>query len=204
MTLSTSRLCSLAAALLLAACASAPTRYYTLSAPLPDAAVAQTPPIFIEVMPVAVPERLARPQLVVRPQGVQNARVEILEQDRWSSPFNNELRDALAGGIANRLGAVDVTRGGRPSSQAAYRIAVELRHYDAVPGAQVQATFGWTITRSDDSRSAACQLSVTEAVNGAGMDALALGVQRAVAAAAAAISANVTALQANRTVQCGG
>jgi uncharacterized lipoprotein YmbA len=194
-----------AAAVLLSACASAPTRFYTLAdtaAPTAAAATAASIPTgqtFIEVAPVSVPERLARPQIVVRTDAT---RVDILEQDRWSAPFNNELRDALASGVANRLGAVDVTRGGRPNNQPVYRIVVELRQLDAVKGGKVDATFGWTITRSDNSSSAVCRLSVVEPAAGLGVDGVVQGMQRAVGNAADAIAADVTALRAGKTGVC--
>ncbi|AMO99997.1 hypothetical protein CAter282_2136 [Collimonas arenae] len=198
---------SLGAALLLAGCASAPTHFYTLATP---AGTANTTPTgtasnartFIEISPIALPERLARPQLVVRSAGATSAiRVDILEQERWSSPFNNELRDAFASGLANRLNATDVSRNGRPIDQPVYRIAIELREFDAVPGQQVQATYGWTITRSDNSRTTACQLTLTEPV-GSGIDALVLGVQRTVAGAVDGIAANVEGFKANAGTVC--
>ncbi|GAC1522647.1 MAG: hypothetical protein NVS3B11_22830 [Collimonas sp.] len=198
------RFCALAVVLLLAGCASPPTRFYTLSAPAPavPAPAIQNARLFIDVAPVTLPERLARPQLVVRSAGSgAGTRVDILEQERWSAPFNSELRDALASGIANRLGATDVSRSGRPTDQPVYRIAVELREFDAVLGEKVQATYGWTISRSDNSRSSVCQLSVTEAV-APGIDALVLGVQRTVADAADGIAANVTAFKANMASSC--
>lgn len=190
------------AALVLAGCSTTPTRFYTLAAPAQASTVASVsaPKIFIEVPPIGLPERLARPQLVVR---TQNTRVDILEQDRWSSPFNYELRDALASGLANRLGAVDVTRGGHPSGQPTYRIAIELREFDAAPGDKVQALFGWTISRSDDGRGATCQLAVAEPV-GTGIDALVAGVQRAVADAVTGIAADVTTLAAGNVAHCKG
>jgi len=190
------------AAALLSACASAPTRFYTLAdTAAPATAVASIPggQTFIEVAPVSVPERLARPQIVVRTDAT---RVDILEQDRWSAPFNNELRDALASGVANRLGAVDVTRGGRPVNQPVYRIVVELRQLDAVKGGKVDATFGWTITRSDNSSSAVCRLAVVEPASGLGVDGVVQGMQRAVGNAADAIAADVTALRAGKTGVC--
>lgn len=191
-----------ATATLLAGCSVAPTRFYTLAVPstigTSHAVAAHT--IYIEVPPVGVPERLARPQLVVR---AQNPRVDILEQDRWSSSFNYELHDALANGLADRLSAVDVTRGGRPSGSTGYRIAIDLREFDATPGDKVQALFSWTITRSDDGRSASCQLAATEPVS-AGMDALVAGVQRAVAAAVVSMGDNVDTLAAGNVPQCKG
>ncbi|AMP14731.1 PqiC family protein [Collimonas pratensis] len=197
---------AIAAALALAGCASSPTRFYTLQAPPPAAlpATAQNARLFIEVSPIALPERLARPQLVVRSSGANaGTRVDILEQERWSSPFNNELRDALASGIASRLGATDVSRSGRPTDQPVYRIAIELREFDAAPGDKVQATYGWTITRSDNAKTGACQLTVAEPV-AAGIDALVQGVQRTVADAAGAIAASVAGFKNSAAPACQG
>jgi len=192
------------AAGLLAACGSTPpTQFYTLAVPAEGVTAARTaaqgPQTFIEVMPVAVPERLARPQLVVRSDAT---RVDVLEQERWSSPFNNELRDALAAGVAARLGAIDVSRGGRPADQPSYRINVELRDFDAVRNGQVQASFGWTITRSDDRSSAACRLTVVERVAGGANADVVAATQKAVRQAVQAIADNVRALQAGQGGQC--
>jgi len=189
---------------LLAACGSSPpATFYTLASPADSAPAVRTasqgPQTFIEVMPVAVPDRLARPQLVVRSDAT---RLEVLEQDRWSSPFNNELRDALAAGVAARLGAIDVSRGGRPADQASYRINVELRDFDAARGGRVQAAFGWTITRSDDRRSGACRLTVVEPVSGGANADVVAATQKAVAQAAQAIADGVRALQSGQGGQC--
>ncbi|WP_442781930.1 PqiC family protein [Collimonas fungivorans] len=202
---STTRICTIAAfTVLQAGCASAPTHFYTLATPTAAAPAIQNSKLYIDVAPVSLPERLARPQLVVRSAGsASSTRVDILEQERWSSPFNNELRDALASGIANRLGAIDVSRSGRPTDQPVYRVAVELREFDAVPGDKVQATYGWTISRSDSGRSSACQLSVAAAVN-PGIDGLVLGVQRTVADVVSGIAANITAFKVNPAAACQG
>jgi uncharacterized lipoprotein YmbA len=184
----------------LAGCASKPDNYYTLASPVAvaDAApstLGSAAPLYIELAPVAVPERFARPQMVVRqPNG--SVQVEVLEQHRWASSFENELRDALASGITGRLGALDVTKGGRQSSQPVWRIAVQLRQFDAVDGGRVDANFSWTLRRSDEARTIVCQLSLGEAV-GNGMDAVAQGAQRVTSAAAAAMARSVSAARAN-------
>jgi len=170
--------------LALLGCASiAETRFYTLSSSgLSEARDSSLPlssgPVFIDVMPVNVPERLARPQLVIRARG-EAAQLFILEQDRWSSHFNHELRDAFATQIASRTGAINETRGSRMPGQPAYRIAIELGQFDAVVGEAVRARFGWTITRTNDSRSAACYSEVAELAGG-GIDGVVEGVRRAV------------------------
>ena len=189
-----------AALLVLAGCASKPDSYYTLSSPVPAAEAAPSTlgsaaPVYIELAPVAVPERLARPQMVVGKAngGVQ---VDVLEQHRWAASFENELRDALASGIAARLGAFDVTKGGGQTSQPVWRIAVQVRQFDAVDGGRVDAGFSWTLRRSDETRTLVCQLNVGEPV-ASGIDAVAEGAQRVTGTAAAAIARSVNAARAN-------
>jgi hypothetical protein len=188
------------ALLALAGCASNPDSYYTLASPVPAAEAAPSTlgtaaPIYVELAPVAVPERLARPQMVVG-RSAGSVQVDVLEQHRWASSFENELRDALASGIADRLGAVDVTKGGRPNAQPAWRIAVQVRRFDAVDGGRVNAAFSWTLRRSDEARSMSCQFEAGEAV-ASGIDAVAQGAQRLTAAAAAAMARSVNAARAN-------
>ena len=188
----------LAAVVLASGCASQPNRYYTLATPpgvsASTALASEAAPVFIELAPVAVPERLARPQMVVTPAGSGSAAVQLLEQHRWTSSLENELRDALASGIASRLGAIDVSRGGRPQHQPAWRIAVQLRQFDAVENTRVDAAFSWTLRRSDADRSADCQWSGSEAV-GNGIDELAQGAQRVTDQAASAIARHLTTVR---------
>ena len=198
----------LLAALSLAGCASVgeKTRFYTLSVPSdmrekdPYPGYSATP-IFIEVMPVSVPERLARPQLVVSIKG-QDGELLVLEQARWSSPFNLELRDALAAAIAGKIGAIKVIRRGRLAGQPIYRIAVELSQFDATVGGRVNARFDWTITHSTLARSAACYSVISEPA-GDSIESLVNGIQHVVAAAAESISEDLTQLNGGGAASCG-
>lgn len=204
-----SSICGLLAVVFLAAgCASVgeKTKFYTLSVPSdtrgkdPYSGYSVTP-IFIEVMPVGVPERLARPQLVVSSKG-QGGELLVLEQARWSSPFNHELRDALAAAIAGKIGAIQVIRGGRLPGQAVYRIAVELSQFDATIGSSVNARFDWTITHSTQARSAACYSLISESA-GDSIESLVKGIQYVVAAAAESISENLMQLNGGGAASCG-
>jgi len=198
---------TLGAALLMAGCASSSgPQYYSLAetaAPVrtPAAAVGTTP-VYIELAPIAMPERFARPQMVVRKKGSpESPAVDILEDHRWSSSFDSELRDALGSSIASRLGAVDVTKTGRQRGQPATRIAVQLGQFDAVEGSRVDASFTWTVRRTDEGPATGCQLSLSEPV-GSGFDALAQGAQRVTAKLADAIAGSVSALKANQMPPC--
>jgi len=198
-----------AAAITLAGCASPPDRYYTLVPIGADIAATLRPagsPLVIELLPLALPERLSRPQMLVRQAGdAASAEVAVLEQHRWASSFENELRDALAGGVAARLGAVDGSRSGgnvgRAPGQPAWRIAVQVRQFDAIEGARVDAALSWSIRRSDQDTSAGCQWQASEAA-GSGIDGVAQGAQRVTARAADAIARQVSALAAGTMGDC--
>ena len=204
-----SSICGLLAVVFLAAgCASVgeKTKFYTLSVPSDTRGKDPYPgysvtPIFIEVMPVSVPERLARPQLVVSSKG-QDGELLVLEQARWSSPFNLELRDALAAAIAGKIGAIKVIRRGRLAGQPIYRIAVELSQFDATVGGRVNARFDWTITHSTQARSAACYSVISEPA-GDSIESLVKGIQHVVAAAAESISENLMQLNGGGAASCG-
>ncbi len=200
-------------------CASAPPRFYTLGSPSgtdqrPAAGTSAGAPIQFDLAQVSVPERLARPQLVIRQAGdPRTAEVEVLEQSRWSAPFDSELRDALGAAIAVRLGGVDVTRGGRLPGQPVYRITVQLRHFDMVATERVDATFGWTLVRPDDGRIASCQASRTERIRSAGRttraaadgsetDALVQAVRTLVWSTADDIAAQLRLLHGGQAVRC--
>ena len=132
---------------------------------------------------------------------MQGAEVALLEQHRWASSFENEMRDALAAGIAERLGGIDVTKGGRQPTQAVWRIAVQLRQFDAVENARVDIALSWTVRRSDADRGTACQWSGSEPV-GNGIDALASGAQRLTGQAAAVIARHIGALRTDASAPC--
>lgn len=178
----------------LAGCAGQPTLYYTLAdggAPTtaPTAAASDTP-LYFELAPLALPERLARPQMVVRKQGDASAQVSVLEQHRWASSFEHELRDALASGLTTRLGAIDTTKGGRPVGTPVYRIAVQVHGFDATEGSRIDGNFSWTLRRTDETRTVACQWHTSQAI-GAGMDAVAQGARQLTGELAAAIARSV-------------
>lgn len=189
-------LTTLLLALALTGCATPPTtRYYSLA---PAVVPSPASTLQIEVPPIALPERLVRPQLVVR--SAANP-FDVLQQHRWAAPFDSELHDALASGITQQLGAVDVTAGGRLASPPVYRVTVQLRQWDAAVDSQVQASFSWTIRRSDGTRNLACQWSQSEPV-GPGIAALAQGAQRLTGRAAHSMAASLKALDADATATC--
>jgi uncharacterized lipoprotein YmbA len=169
-----------------------------------EKAPSNAPVMAIEVLPVNVPERLKRPQLVITSKNT--AQLKILEQDRWSSSFNDELQDAFVSGLSQQLNAIDIARGGRLVNQPTYRIAIVLQQFSATPGDQVVTNFGWTITSlktnsPDKNRALSCQIAISKTV-GSGMDTVVRGIQEAVSEAILAIAADVTALEQGEEAKC--
>lgn len=153
-------LAALIAATVLAGCASPDPRYYTLAqGPAAAAAnvaapgVPNTDPLWIEVAPVRVPERLNRPQLVVRDSRNGNeARLKVLDLSRWSSPLPDEMRDALSQRLQASLGAVDTYQQGLSDVTPVYRITTDVVRLDADIGQRAGATINWTVRRLPDGK----------------------------------------------------
>ncbi|MEY2160630.1 PqiC family protein [Rhodanobacter sp. FW106-PBR-LB-2-11] len=176
------------AAMLLAACASAPTHYYTLVAPADAAAASPSPspssPPF-ELLPVGVPAQVDQPQLVVR-EGGQS--VALLGSERWIAPLGDEVRSALSADLARELRSADVS--GLPGNdRPLLRIKLDLRRFDSAPGSYALVEAAWSVRLLHGAQPAmlACTSRVSEAV-GPGYPALVQGHQRAIGQLAAQIA----------------
>lgn len=168
MTLSSLRLAGvLAAAALMAACASPEPTLHTLSV-RPAATDAGRFERAFRLAGVRVPDRLDKPQIVLR---TSNSEVVALEQQRWAAPFGSELRDALSANLATSLSAVDVGSAAPPAGVPLYRIGAEMRSYDARPGQGVTALVTWRVSRDAANEGAVpaaltCQTTLALPVNG--------------------------------------
>jgi len=192
------------AAALLAGCASPDPRYYTLAqgpdATVPAAGQAATParaaqaqPVWIEVAPVRVPERLNRPQLVVR-DGKDGGELKLLDLSRWSAPLPDELRDALSQQLQARLGAVDTYQQGLSEVEPVYRITTEVVRLDAEVGQHAGAVINWTVRRLPDGKVNAGRTQAELPAPGA-VDGVVAAYRQIVANTAADIAAGVESLR---------
>jgi uncharacterized protein len=129
---------------MLAACASAPTHYYTLI-PAPESqaeAVAPTAGFQFELLPVGIPAQVDVPQLVVR-QGGQS--VALLDGERWIAPLADEVRGALSVDLSHRLGAQDIGNGLPVDGKPVLRIKVDVRRFESSPGQYAVIDATWSI-----------------------------------------------------------
>ncbi len=172
-------------ALSLAGCASPPPeRFYSLSNAMEAAASVPNPGYYIEVQNVTVPQQVARSQLVVTSG---EGRIDLLEQERWSSPPASEIGQALSLAISGELGAIDVFRTQPPEKATVYRISTNVQRFESAPGKYALLDAVWSVRLAGSTQVLACRSTAREEV-GAGYDALVTGHRRAVARVAADIA----------------
>jgi hypothetical protein len=159
---------------------SPPTRYYTLRAPTGPEPVALAARYFVTVEPVAVPQSVDRPQIVVR-EGEN--RVRLLEFDRWAEPLRAAVARLLADEIGRRLPDAQVAAYGSPMDNSqAVRVLVEVRAFDSMPGAGVRLDALWRVLAGNAQRSGRSLLHEPSAAPG--IDSLVRAHSRALAALA--------------------
>jgi uncharacterized lipoprotein YmbA len=171
-------------------CTSAPVRYYTLTPP-PDKTLpaSQITPA-IEVRVVHTPPQLNRAELMVRTGPTE---VTLLENERWASPVNDEIKDALRLELLRRLSGMTELR---PHfiklwlDVDVHRLEAELGQY-AVLEASWSATLSATGQGSNGAGATTCTFQADEKIH-TGYTGMVEGYQREIAALAGAIVAVLT------------
>ncbi|MFP3553384.1 PqiC family protein [Paraburkholderia sp. SIMBA_049] len=182
---------------ILTACASAPTRFYTLGTDaLPTITGNTASPSFrIDMRPVKVPAAVARSQLVVQTSATQ---VQVLEDDRWASSLPDEIRDALIAGVSQQAGAPGAKSVARGEDVPVYQVAVDVQRFESWPGSHVLIDVAWNVRTSADVETLTCHSVVSEPVSD-GYQAIAGGHRRAISVVAAQIARVVRAFAASAT-----
>jgi len=183
------------AAALLNGCASPEPRYYSLASGAASTVSTTAPganPVWIEVSPVRVPERLNRPQFVVSDGDAGG--VKLLDLSRWSAPLPDELRDALSQQLQAKLGAVDTYQQGLSGVEPVYRVTTEVVRLDTDLGRRARATVAWTVRRLPDGKVLGGRTE-TELPAPGQVDGMVNAYRQIVAATAADIATSVQSLQ---------
>ena len=171
---------------LLTACATPETSFYTLGTDAQPAVAKTTtsPALRIDVRPVQVPPAVARSQLVVQ---VNAAQVQVLEDDRWSSALPDEIRYALAARVSQQAGAFAASAAGRGEAVPVYQVRVDVQRFESWPGSHVLVDAVWSVSGSAGHETLTCHSTVSEPVSG-GYQAIVDGHRRAIDAIAAQIA----------------
>jgi uncharacterized protein len=170
------------------ACTSAPVRYYTLTPPPTLPALETT--LAIDVRVVHTPPQLNRAELMVRAGPTE---VTLLENERWASPLNDEIKDAVRLELQRRLGRMT---GLRPAFTK-LTLDIDVQHLEAELGRYALLEASWTTTlsaagqRSKGAQPTTCTFQANEKIH-TGYAGMVEGYQREIAALADAIVAVLT------------
>lgn len=177
------------AALLVAGCASAPSKFYTLAATAKsdggtDAHFA------IVVGPVTVPAEVDRPQFTT--QTAPN-RVAVDEFNRWAEPLNEGIARVVAADLATLLGTSRVVAVPLANFDPAYRVAIDIQKFETVPGKLVRVDALWVIRKTAGGGTLSGRTVAGEPVADGSYDALAAAHSRALAHVSTDIAAAIRA-----------
>jgi uncharacterized lipoprotein YmbA len=175
---------------LAAACASTPSRFYTLRAASGPTATPSN--LSIAVGPVSVPAVVDRPQIVVN-MGPNQVRLE--EFNRWAAPLQSNIARVVADNLVLMLGTARVTLSPQTlSADAEYRAAIEVQSFESAPGEAAMLDAVWTVRRTKDGKAETGRTTVREMAQEKGYDALAAAHSRALARLSEDIAAALRAL----------
>ena len=160
----------------LASCSSSPSRFYTLSATAtPGPATSR---LSVAVGPVSIPAAVDRPQIVVSSSANQ---VSLDDFNRWASPLQDNLARVVAENLVALLGTSKVTLFPPGlSTDMDYRVTIEVRNFESLPGKSAALDAVWTVRRMKDGKTETGRTSVKEPAK-EGFDELAAAHSRAVA-----------------------
>jgi hypothetical protein len=198
----------MAALVVMAACSSPSSRFYTLGADAASgpaampvsARTSNAPAWMIEVAPIDVPPQVAKNQLVVQTGPTQ---VQVLEQERWASLPGDEIRRALSTSLTQQLGTIDVYGTAYPDTTPVYRVSMNVQRFESWPGSHALIDAVWSVRAVRSAAVMTCRSVVSEPVSG-GYDALVNGHRAALQQVAAQIAGAVAGMAAMPVAVKGG
>jgi hypothetical protein len=182
-----------------AGCASTPVHYYTLVPPPDETRPASEATLAIEVRVVHTPPQFTRSELMIRTGPTE---VTLLENERWASPMNDEIKEALRLDLQRRLGM-----NGLGPHFAKLTIDVDVQRLEAALGQYALLEASWsaslsaTAPRPTGARATTCTFQADEKIH-AGYIGMVEGYQREIAALAGAIVAALTSPASSIEVAC--
>jgi uncharacterized lipoprotein YmbA len=176
-------------ALVLAGCASAPSRFYTLNS---TAAGDGAPAVNYAVVvgPVTVPALVDRPQFTIQ---VATNRVEINEFNRWAAPLSDNIARVVAGDLAVLLGTPQVAAAPLANFDPAWRVSLNLQRFESVRGKSALIEAVWVVRRASGGAAQSGRTVASEPVAGNSFDALVAAHSRALAKVSGDIAAAIRA-----------
>jgi uncharacterized lipoprotein YmbA len=112
------------------------------------------------VGPIDFPRYLDRPEIVTRDG---SHRLVLADAHRWGGSLRSDILRVVADDLGRLLGTARVAiYPAEPRFPAAYRILLDLREFEGIPGGNIVLRVRWTIARAGDGRALAVEESRIE------------------------------------------
>lgn len=145
---------------LVVGCASAPSRFYTLSAA--GGTAKNSSNVSVAVGPVSIPTVVDRPQIVIS-MGPNQVRLD--EFNRWALPLQNNIAQVIAENLTAQLGTPRVTVFPElTSADADYRAIIDVQRFDSMPGEAATLEALWMVRRMKDGKAERGRTTVRQSV----------------------------------------
>jgi uncharacterized protein len=177
------------AAALAAGCATAPSRFYSLSSTSTADGTPATP-AKVMVGPVTIPASVDQPEFVVQ---VAPNRVEVDEFNRWVAPLSDGISRAVAGDLVVLLGTPDVAGAQLANFTPDYRVTIDIQRFETTKGQGVTVEAVWTVRKTAGGETLSGRTVASETAQGQGYDALAAAHSQAIAKMSGDIAAAIRA-----------
>lgn len=184
-------------AAVMAGCASAPSRFYTLDA---TAKSDNTTPVSCAVLvgPVFIPATVERPQFVVTTTANE---VRIEEFNRWAAPLNENIARVVTLNLGRLLGTPRAATAPMPDFGPAYRVTLRIEQFDSLLGSgdkpsAIRLKAQWTIRSPDGKNLFTGGSDASEQLKGDSREAFAAAHSAALAKVCSDIAAAIRAAEA--------
>lgn len=183
---------SFLAFVIVAGCASSPSRFYTLN-PTAVPVAEQSAGCSVSVGPVSVPAAVDRLQIVVQTEPNQ---VYISEFDRWASPLKGDIARVVAANLSSLLGTPQVTVfPTATAADASYRVIIDVMRFDSELNKAATLDALWTVSVMKNGQTQRSRTTVSEPVQGSDYVAIAAAHSRALGKMSAGIAATISEME---------
>lgn len=133
------------------------TQFYTLGAIAPEETgpVATRPELGLAVGPIEFPRYLERPEIVTR-DGAHG--LALSNANRWAGSLRTDVLRVVADDLGQLLGTPRVVVfPNEPTFRLDYRVLLDIREFEGVPGESVALRARWTIVSPGDGKALAVE-----------------------------------------------
>jgi uncharacterized lipoprotein YmbA len=169
------------------------THFHTLDpTPVEGTAIAAMPELALGLGPIALPEMLKRPQLVIRESA---SNMQVSEFHRWAGDLEDTMTRTMARQLMQAMGTEKVAVFPWPRHRAIdYQIRIDVLRFDGALGGEAVLAGTWTLADGDGRREITTRaFSYTEQTAGGGHSELVQAMSRLLARLSAEAAAEMAA-----------